>query len=110
MKFFIPGKKNAEEAEGLYKSIKNVVAQTMGSSIGDRRIRSISFTHEGKRGRATVGEEVIYPGALPEIVLAILESTVFLICTHNRGALPGSTPILVAPHELTHSEDFEPGP
>jgi hypothetical protein len=41
-----------------------------------------------------------------EIVVAILESNAYLVCTPNRGVLR-DVPMMVGKHEGTWVEDFE---
>jgi len=103
VKFFIPAEDNPEKAEGLYQAIKKFAQQNMAWEITDRRIRSIRYRHERKDLVATVGEPEPRTG---EPVIAILESTTFLVCTPNRGVLRGM-PIMVGKHEVFTSEDFE---
>jgi len=105
MKFFIPDEDNSEKAEMLYQATKKFAQEGMGWPISDRRIRSIKFRDERRRDVVeTVGEREPIEG---EIVIAILESTTYLVCTPNRGVLRG-TPIMVGKCEVYASEDFEP--
>jgi hypothetical protein len=104
MKFFIPTVGDPEKAEELYQATKKLAADTKGWSIVARRIRRITFWDRGKIVEAAVG------GREPcesELVIAILESENYLICTPNRGVLKGD-PLMVGKRDVIDSEDFEP--
>jgi len=103
MKFFVPNENDPERAEELYQAIKKFVAETKGVAIGDRRIRSITFRDGGYIVQALVGRPEPSKGG---IVIAILESESYLVCTPDRGVLRGE-PVMVGKHEVTDSEDFE---
>lgn len=103
MKFFVADQNDPEKAEQLYQATKKFAAQTMGWAIGDRRIRSIAFVDQGKRVRASVGQREPCEGGL---VIAILESNTYLICTPDRGVLRGM-PLMIGKGEVSEVEDFE---
>ena len=103
MKFFVPNENDPEKAEELYQAIKKFVAEAKGVAIGDRRIRSITFRDGGYIVQALVGRpEPLKRG----MVIAILESESYLVCTPDRGVFKGE-PVMVGKHEVTDSEDFE---
>lgn len=103
MKFFVPTENDPEKAEELYQAIKKFAAETKGWAIGERRIRSITFRDGGYIVQALVGRPEPSKGG---IVIAILESENYLVCTRDRGVLKGE-PVMVGKHEVTDSEDFE---
>jgi len=104
MKFFIPQAERPEQAEEVYAATKKFAAETMGWQIGDARVRRITYTDKGKLVRATVGNPEPREG---ELVIAILESNTYLVCTPNRGVLCGM-PIMIGKREVTDVEYFEP--
>ena len=103
MKFFIPLAKDDKEAQEIYGGIIKFAKETAWKEIKDRKIFSIAFNHDGKDYIARVGEKYSVTG---EMVMAILESETFLVCTPNRGVLRGM-PILVGKNEVYSIEDFE---
>lgn len=103
MRFFIPGAETPEEAEQVYAATKKFAAETMGWEIGDGRIRSITYTDKGKSVRATVGEPEPREG---QLVVAILDSNTYLVCTPNRGVIR-DMPIMVGKLEVTHVDWFD---
>jgi len=86
MNFFIPAAKDEEESEGVYKSIKDFARQTLGWNVTERRIFSLTYQHEGERYYVEVGKP---DPRVREIVVAILESNAYLVCTYNRGVVRG---------------------
>ncbi len=103
MQFYIPNVTDPRKAEEIYQATRKFAAETTGWRIEQRRIRSIKFRDHGKMVVATVGKLEPMEGAL---VIAILESTTYLICTPNRGVLRGS-PMMVGKDEVTDFEDFD---
>lgn len=103
MKFFIPEAEDDKQAEDVYKGIIKFAQENLGWGIGLDRIYSIRYSHEGKEYFAKVGE---VENRTRDLVLAILKSTTYLICTTNRGGLRG-TPILVGSNEINKIEYFE---
>jgi len=103
MKFFIPGAKDHQQAEEVYASIKKFATTTLGWPVVDRRIFRIKYEHKGRIFHAQVGQPDPNVG---EVVIAILESQAYLVCTANRGALRG-VPILVGKNEVIEIEDFD---
>jgi hypothetical protein len=103
MKFFVPGAQSDDDAKNIYEATKKFATETTGWPVTDRRIQSIRFQNKGKPVQAAVGETEPITG---ETVVAILESTTFLLCTPNRGVLCGM-PILVGRHEVASVTDFD---
>jgi hypothetical protein len=103
VKFFIPGAKNAQQAEEVYAATKNVAETTLGGSVTDRRIFAITYQHEGREYRAEVGQ---LDPRVDETVMVILESNAYLVCTKTRGVLWGA-PVLVGHEEVLGIIDFE---
>lgn len=91
MKFFLPGAKDDAEAEAVYDSIRKAAKSGIGWDSTHSRIYSISYVVDGREYMSTVGEE---DPRVHELVIAILESTTYLVCTPTRGVLRGD-PILV---------------
>jgi len=90
-------------AEKLYQAVKKFAAETKGWSIGERRIRSITFRDHGRIVKATVGRPDPCEGGL---VVAILESETYLICTPTRGVQKGE-PLMVGKDEVSDVEEFD---
>jgi hypothetical protein len=90
MEFFLPASTD-EDRESVYSAIKEFATQTTGWPVKDERIFSITYVHEGKRYHDEVGKP---DGRVKEVVIAILRSVTYLVCTKNRGVLRGG-PIMV---------------
>jgi hypothetical protein len=103
VKFFIPYTKDKKQAEKVLQGIKKFAKETIGWDITDRRIFSLSYTHEGKKYHSEVGKP---DDRVDEEVIAILESYTYLVCTPNRGVLRGE-PVLVGKEEVKKIIDFE---
>jgi hypothetical protein len=103
MKFFIPDIASPELAEEELRSIKALLKTTLGWDATDRRIFRIKYNHNGRHLEAQVGK---ITKANNELVIAILESNAFLICTPSRGA-GINMPLLVGTDEVISIEDFE---
>ena len=103
-KFFIPAEEDSAKAEQVYEATKKFAEETLAWKVTDRRIQSIDFKDKGNRVRAEVGKPDPFTS---ETVIAILESTTFLVCTPNRGVVRGM-PFLVGKHEVINLTDFEP--
>ena len=102
-KFFIPKAKDDAQAEEVWASVKKFAEDTLDWDVSDRRIFSIAYQ---KRGKDYYVEVVGKPDPRnKELVVAILESMTYLICTPNRGVLRGM-PLLIAESELTAITDF----
>ena len=103
MKLFIPFAEDEEQAARVYDAIRKFAEESTGWQITDRKILSLSYVHDGKEYHAEVGKPEQVTG---EVVIAILESNTYLVCTPNRGVVRG-IPILVGKHEVRSRVDFE---
>jgi len=101
-KFFIPGNTPARSEE-IYEWIVRYVKAMMDCKLDPVRIFSLNYTHEGKQLRATVGEIEPRTG---QLVLAILRSDTYLICTPYYGVQRGE-PMPVALSEADEVQYFE---
>ena len=106
MEFFVPAAKGGMEAQSVWKATKKFAEETLGWKISERRIFSIAYQHDGKEYYAEVGKP---DPRIGEIVLVILESDTYLVCTPNRGVLRGM-PILVGRNEAEKIRDFQEQP
>ena len=84
-KFFIPGN-TPKRSEEIYEWIVRYVKEMTDREIEPVRIFSLDYTHEGKQFRATVGEQEPRTG---QLVIAILRSNAYLICTPYYGVRRG---------------------
>jgi len=91
-------------AEDMLQAVRKFARETTGwGDPSDRRIYRIEYTHGGKDYVAEVGRPEPRTG---ELVMFILESTTYLVCTPNRGVLR-ELPLLIGKDEATRVEDFE---
>ena len=104
MKFFIPGTKDNQKAQEVFEGIKKFAQETTGWQITNRKIFKIQYYHNNREYIVEVGK---LDKITKEIVMVILESNAFLLCTPNRGVLRGS-PIYIGTNEVDSIEDFEP--
>lgn len=102
VKFFIPKAKDDAQAEEVWESIKKFAEKTLEWDVSDRRIFSIAYRKQGEDYYVEVGKPNPRNG---ELVIAILKSNTYLVCTPNRGVLRG-IPILISGSELTEATDF----
>ena len=102
MKFFIPKAKDDVQAQEVWDAVKKFAEENLGWDVSDRRIFSIAYQKRGNDYYVEVGKPNPRNG---EIVIAILESVTYLVCTPNRGVLRGM-PILVGESELKDITDF----
>ena len=102
MKFFIPKAKDDAQAQEVWKSVKKFAEDTLDWEVSDRRIFSITYHKHGKDYYVEVGKS---DPRNEELVIAILESVTYLVCTPNRGVLRGM-PILIGQSELKDITDF----
>ncbi len=105
IKFFIPKAKDDAQTQEVWKCVKRFAEETLDWEVSDRRIFSIAYQKHGKDYCVEVGKPDPRNG---ELVIAILESITYLVCTPNRGVLRGM-PLLIAESELTDITDFLPG-
>lgn len=107
MNFFIPRIDDPAMAEHTYQAIRAYVAQR-GHASTERRVYSLSFSHNGAPYVSTVG--VIEPSNA-ETVVAILEAagprSSFMICTLTHGVISGEPAIVDG--AIAAATDFEPG-
>jgi allophanate hydrolase subunit 1 len=103
MKFFIPNVDDPKLEQQTYEAIKAFAKTTLGWEVSERRIFSITYTHDGKRQHAEVGKIC---KANNETVIAILESNAYLICTPTRGVICGM-PLLVGDSDALGVQDFD---
>lgn len=101
-RFFVPAATDDAQAEGVREAVIKFAKQTTGWDCSSRRIFRIKYRHEGKDYFAQVGEKCPRVG---EIVVMILDSVTYLVCTPHRGVL-GGEPVLVGKDEVYEIEDF----
>lgn len=102
--FFMPGADDENKAIDAWLATKTFAEQSLGWVVSERLIFRLAYTHDGDDFVATVGEVDDRTG---DLVVAILESNTYLVCTPNRGVLRGE-PILVGREEAFEVEDFTP--
>ena len=84
-KFFIPGN-GPQRSEEIYVWIIRYVREMLDCEIEPVRIYSMSYSRDGQRYTARVGEE---EPRTRQLVIAILRSTQYLICTPYYGVRRG---------------------
>lgn len=104
MEFFVPAANSPEQAEEVWAATRTFAMDNLGWEVTERRIFRLTGFHDGKPIDCEVGKVEPYGG---EVVVAILESNAFLVCTANRGVLRGE-PILVGTQEVGSIIDFDP--
>ena len=102
-KFFVPKAKDDAQAQEVWESVKKFAEETLDWEVSDRRIFSIAYQKHGKEYHVEVGKP---DPRNEELVVAIFESTTYLVCTPNRGVLRGM-PLLISKSELTDITDFK---
>ena len=112
--FFIPRADSDEQAEHIYDAIRKFAHDTLGWYAGDARIYRIRFEdqpHKAGRRRVPRREVVAEVGKdcplTRQLVVAILDSNTYLICTPSRGFLRGE-PILVGKDTVREATLFDP--
>jgi hypothetical protein len=103
MKFFVP-QAQPSEYEATYQAICGVVKDQLRTPLSERRIFSLSYTHDKRRFRAEVGQLDPQQGRYE--VLAIFESKPHIIFTRAQNGGHGVT-ILVSSDEVTAVEEFD---
>ena len=93
------------------EEIRNYLVRDLEMKIKDRRIRSLKVNpsqHAQPPLHIVVGQTCAHlePDAPPEEVLAIFDTTVFLVCTATRGAGVG-LPYFFARGDVRQVELFE---
>lgn len=102
MKFFIPGAKDHQKAEEIYKGIKEFNSSKV--KISSRRIFAIHYVRNHKTEYAEVGKPL---PASEDIVLAILETDYsYYVCTLSCGGGSGD-PVTVGRPDISKVIDFE---
>lgn len=105
MKFFVPAAENDEQAEQVLAS----VAKFVGAALPPpgQRLRSISYSHNGRDFTVTVGEPIpAYYEEHGEPVVCIFDGAPLMICLPNRGVIRGD-PIYVGHDSVRRSEYFD---
>lgn len=100
--FFVPGQ-TAQRSEEVYAFVVRYVEAMLDCHIDPVRIAAVSYRHEGKRVRAAVGETEPRTG---QLVVAILRSDAYLICTPYYGVQRGE-PIRLELADAIEVEYFE---
>jgi hypothetical protein len=100
-RFFIPGN-SPQRSQEIYDWIVRYVKAMLDCQIDPVRIFSIDYTHEGRQLTATVGEVEPKTG---QLVVAILRSDDYLICTPYYGVRRGE-PMHVAATEVSQVRYF----
>jgi len=108
MRFFLPPSNDPEQAERAYDGIRRFAQENMGWEVLDRRIYELTFRDRSGVLTARVGEVFDLRGERG-LVVAILESNTYLICTPERGVIRG-IPIMVGANEVESVTDFEAEP
>ncbi len=103
MKFFLPTATSEEQQNQIYADIRRFAQATLGWPFTDRRVFSIRYRHNGIEALAQVGERDIDG----EVILAIFESTTYVVTTPNRGGFRGD-PILVGREKVSGVIFFDP--
>ena len=103
MRFFVPVTEDEKEAEAVWEATKRFAEDMLGWEISERRIFSIAYRHEGQDYYVEVGKP---DPRVKEVVIAILESKTYLVCTPNRGVVR-SVPLLVGQGKVGEITDFQ---
>jgi hypothetical protein len=103
MNFFFPGIDSIESAEKFWLATKQFAEETLRWKVTNRRIFSIQYTHNRQNMYAEVGKPETPNG---ELVLVILESNAYLVCTISRGVKRGM-PFLVGREEAWDVKYFD---
>ncbi len=103
MKFFIPNTKKAEH-EAVYTDLAATLKDQLRITITNRKIFSISYTHDKREWYAEVGK-LDQMGKKNEIV-AIFEANPYIVFTKTKDGSRGIT-ILVSKDEVHDVKDFE---
>ena len=103
MKFFIPKATDDEMRDHVWDACRKAAMATVGFKLTDKKIQSITTSHNGKVYKETVG--AITP-ANGELVIAILEcEQVYLVCTPSRGVIR-DMPMMVGKHDAENVIEF----
>jgi hypothetical protein len=99
--FFIPGS-SAAKSEQVYAYVIRYVKAMLDCEIDPARISSIAYRHDGEPARACVGE---IEKRTRQLVIAILRSDAYLICTPYYGVQRGE-PIRVELSDVSEVQYF----
>lgn len=103
--FFVPHTKDRDQAERLREACQKFLRDHGYEVVMDRRIYSVSYSHDGKKYRDVIGQT---SGLTGEEVLVIFDGgNLFLSCSENRGVLRGE-PVLIGKHWDTREREFTP--
>lgn len=102
--FFLPEARGDVERDRVYGDIINHAKQSTGWDVEGRKIYSLSFTKEGKKYVATVGEVDSYSAGR---VIAILESsgTAYLLYVVDREGPHG--PVMINKNNVIDVTEFD---
>ncbi len=103
MRFFVPEAKDDTQAQAVWEATKKFAEENLRCQVSERRIFSIAYHHHDADYYVEIGKPDPRTG---ELVLVILESNPYLICTPNRGVLRG-VPILVGQDKVERILDFQ---
>lgn len=102
-RFFVPFAPGAADDESVYHVIRSAVRRRIGRPPGDRRVRRLAYTRDGRTCQSVVGEHDSRTG---ETILAIFECAgAYLVCTRTHG-LVGGPPVQVDGATVVETEDF----
>lgn len=106
MKFFIPHAEDTNQGSRVYSGIKDFLGNGLNATFSDRKIFSLSYTHNGQKLYAEVGK--IDPLEGEEVIAILYEPgrRLYHICTPNRGVIRGMS-ILAGESDVRSVVDFE---
>lgn len=87
MRFFIPHAEDEAQAERVLSSIAKFVSAPIPSL--KRRIRKITWKHNGTRYSGEVGAPVATYFGGEEVIAILHNGNCYCVCTPNRGVLRG---------------------
>jgi hypothetical protein len=104
MEFFVPHASDNVEAE----SVLNSICSFINAQVPEKRIHKVSYTHNGIKMSATVGEDVdqYYKETDSRVIAIIPMGACYAICLPNRGVVRGD-PIYVGEGHSTHVKHFD---
>jgi hypothetical protein len=102
-RFFVPYAPGVGDDESVYHVIRSAVRRRTGRAPGERRVRRVAYTRDGRTCQSVVGEP---EGRTGETILAIFECAgAYLVCTRTHG-LVGGPPVHVDGAVVVEAEDF----
>lgn len=103
MPFFVPFAAGLADVESVYHVLRSAIGRRTGRPPGQRRVRRVAYTREGRACESVVGE---HDEASGETVLAIFEcGGAYLVCTRTQGLARG-LPVRVESAAVAEAEDF----